>query len=602
MTEPFAQDILEIGLLASHSGDVDAVAEAVVRRLLAETGACMAGIALIDSRRRELLRGWSALSDGTPVPVPPHQPLSTGIVGSAALSGLPRVVDDVRTCPDYVELLPGVRSEVAVPLKVGGKVIAVLDVESRTPGRFPPEMVARLESVAAPVALAIQNARLIREERHRSNQLALVNRVSRILTSSVDLDDLLRRAVDAIREQLGYDMVAVGLVDDARQEVTLCAVSTRVPLAVVPGHALPLGHGITGEVVRTGTSLLVPDVREWDNYAPAAPHIQCEMCVPLLSGGRPFGFLDAESTEIGKFDDHDRLLLEALGDHVSQAIENARNRDRIERLREDLTGMLVHDLRTPLTVVRSSVDLLAAWMRRHVPSPEPLPAVDGRPSVPASPIERYFAQARSGCEEMMLLIGGLLDLQKLEAGELRPRIERCAAGDPVRAVVERLSVVADARQIALGASIGENLPAAELDVDLVTRVLENLVANALKFTPPGGRVQVELGPAEPGQLALCPGGAVQGLSFVVRDTGPGIPGEERERIFEKFAVVESRRAGRRYSTGLGLAFCRAAVRAHGGAIWVDDAPGGGSAFHVVLPAAQTPPRASVPPLPPVAGR
>jgi len=154
----------------------------------------------------------------------------------------------------------------------------------------------------------------------------------------------------------------------------------------------------------------------------------------------------------------------------------------------------------------------------------------------------------------------------------------------------------------LAAELADGLPPADLDVDLVTRVLETLVANALKFTPPGGRVDVELRPAEVSQLALCQGSAVEGLSFVVRDTGPGIPVEERERIFEKFAVVESHRAGSRHSTGLGLAFCRAAVRAHGGGIWVDDAPGGGSAFHVVLPAGSPPPRGSVPPPPPGVAR
>ncbi len=573
-----AARIYEIGLLASQTGDLDAVLEAVVRRILVETGASMAGIALVDESRGELVHGWGALADGSSIVVPTRQALGQGVVGYVAKSGEPLALDDVRTFPDYLEVVPDMRSEAAVPLKLGGRVLAVLDVESREPAHFTPTELAVLSAIATPVALAIRNAQLFQEERRRANQLALLNRVSRILTSTTDLDDLLRRSVDAIREQLGYDMVALGLLEEERQRVVLRAVSSRVPLAIPPEHAQPIGKGITGEVVRTGLALLVPDVRAWENYVPAAPHIQCEMCVPLRAAGRVFGFLDAESTEAGKFDEHDRLMLETLADHVSQALENARNLRRVEQLREDLTGMLVHDLRTPLTVVRSSVDLIGLQMRRSPPGAEAI-ATAGRPPQ----LERYLTQAQSGCEEMLLLIGGLLDLQKLEAGELRPRMERCVPCDLLRSVAERLSVVADARQIAFGTRVSDDVLAAELDPDLVTRVLENLVANALKFTPPGGRVDLELDAAVPEQVERCSAACRTALVFTVRDTGPGIPLEERERIFEKFAVIESRKAGRKHSTGLGLAFCRAAVRAHGGAVWVEGEPGAGSVFRVVLP-------------------
>jgi signal transduction histidine kinase len=150
-------------------------------------------------------------------------------------------------------------------------------------------------------------------------------------------------------------------------------------------------------------------------------------------------------------------------------------------------------------------------------------------------------------------------------------------------VVTRLQVVAESREITLESGSDEEVPAAQLDLDLVSRVLQNLVSNALKFTPRNGQVIVGAAPAAAEVLETRLPGRGDGVLFTVRDNGPGIPDDERERIFEKFGVVESRKAGIKVSTGLGLAFCKQAVRAHRGAIWVENAPEGGSLFSVLLP-------------------
>jgi signal transduction histidine kinase len=122
------------------------------------------------------------------------------------------------------------------------------------------------------------------------------------------------------------------------------------------------------------------------------------------------------------------------------------------------------------------------------------------------------------------------------------------------------------------------------DLDLVLRTVENLVGNALKFTPSGGGVQVAVRPADAAELDRHLAGVARGVLVEVRDSGEGIPLGDQLRIFEKFGVVESRRRRVKVSTGLGLALCKLVVTAHGGAIWVDSQLGQGSRFAFILPA------------------
>jgi len=561
-----ATRIYEIGLLTGQSGTLDDVIQAMVQRILQETDASYVGIGLIDAGRRMVEHRWGVLDDGRVQPQGHCQPIGRGVVGQVAATGQSLCLDDVQTFSDYFDVVPGMRSEAAVPLKIGERIIGVLDAESRDVGVFGPASLAMLQALATPVAQAIQNARVVQEERRRANQLTMLNRVSRILTSTMDLDELLERTVEMIRELMDYDLVAVGLLDASGERVVLRAASSRARLDLPIGHSHRLGQGVTGEVVRSGRSLLIPDVQEWPNYISALSTIRCEMCCPLRAGNESFGFLDAESNEPGAFDGQDLLLLETLADHISKAVANVQNLERINQMRDELSSMVVHDLRSPISVIRSSLDMLEP----RLADPE------GSRS--------YLARAQSACDEMLVLIGGLLDLRKLESGEIELKLDPCSAGDLAREVKRRMAVVAEVREITLEVEEEQGLPMARLDLELITRVLENLAANALKYTPAGGQVTIEAcrAPEQVARERLS--GAATAVLYRVSDTGPGIPAEARERIFDKFAVLESRQAGRGPSTGLGLNFCKQAVSAHGGAIWVESGGEQGSVFCVLLPA------------------
>jgi signal transduction histidine kinase len=170
------------------------------------------------------------------------------------------------------------------------------------------------------------------------------------------------------------------------------------------------------------------------------------------------------------------------------------------------------------------------------------------------------------------LVGTLMDIASLEEGRMPLRLAPLDLRALVQEALAEERPLAERNDIDLGSDLAADLgPPVEVDYDVVQRVLINLLDNALKFTPRGGRVWVEVRPT---------GEAVE---VAVVDTGPGIPQKERERVFEKFTQVAGQ-VGSRRGSGLGLAFCRMAVEAHGGRIWVEAGPGGvGSRFVFVVP-------------------
>jgi signal transduction histidine kinase len=167
------------------------------------------------------------------------------------------------------------------------------------------------------------------------------------------------------------------------------------------------------------------------------------------------------------------------------------------------------------------------------------------------------------------LISSLLDINRLEAGQ--PIINKRAVNPHVlvNEAVDATHTLAESKRQQLSVALDEDLPVISVDVDMIRRVLINLIENAIKYTPM--QSAIEVGSRREGEM----------IRFWVRDNGPGIPQDALELIFEKF----NRLQGDRYpkGLGLGLAFCRLAVRAHGGKIWVESAPGQGSNFIFLLP-------------------
>jgi signal transduction histidine kinase len=234
-------------------------------------------------------------------------------------------------------------------------------------------------------------------------------------------------------------------------------------------------------------------------------------------------------------------------------------RKKLDSLREDLASMIYHDLRSPLANVVSGLDVLQMM----------LPA-DQDPT-----IRSVLDIAMRSTERVQRLANSLLDTSRMEAGQRIGNPEPNGATEIIQAALDAVQPGAQAKEIKLEAAIVKGLPKVMADAEMIRRVLINLIENALKYSVEGQKITV---------------GAKRNGDFVelsVQDQGRGIPKNEQERIFEKFARVQVGATGNTKGLGLGLAYCKLAVEGHGGKIWVESELGKGSRFAFTLPIART---------------
>jgi two-component system sensor histidine kinase/response regulator len=226
---------------------------------------------------------------------------------------------------------------------------------------------------------------------------------------------------------------------------------------------------------------------------------------------------------------------------------------RLETLRDSLVHMIVHDLRSPLAAISACLEVIK-W-----------DAEEQHRRELATDVETALHATRT----IIRLVNSVLDVSKMEGTEMRLQLALHDIGTVARESMDELESLVGTRQMIR--ELPDEPVMALVDRDVVSRIMQNLLGNALKFTPSGGVISLSVEATE------------DMVRVAVSDTGPGIPKEYRERVFEKFGQVEAISRGQRFSTGLGLTFCRLAVDAHGGRIGVDSEVGHGSVFWFVLP-------------------
>ncbi len=242
-------------------------------------------------------------------------------------------------------------------------------------------------------------------------------------------------------------------------------------------------------------------------------------------------------------------------------LENRYQRlQELEQLRDSLSHMLIHDLRTPLTSFLTGLQTVECLGELTAEQNECLQlSIDGG-------------------ETLLGMINDLLDVSKLESGSLTLSRELIIGPELSQRSLQHVAALAKEKNLDLVLQIPEDLPTFTGDKEKLSRTLVNLMGNAVKFTPRDGHIQLGISFEErPGRTSS--------LVFSVADSGEGIPREAFERIFEKFGQVENRSGGLQASTGLGLTFCKMVVEAHGGRIWIESELGQGSNFLFAIPCA-----------------
>jgi signal transduction histidine kinase len=248
---------------------------------------------------------------------------------------------------------------------------------------------------------------------------------------------------------------------------------------------------------------------------------------------------------------------------AAQLQEAARRQQELDTMRRDLIAWAGHDLRTPLASVRAMIEALA----------------DGMVDDPAT-TERYLRTAKRDISALAVLIDDLFELAQLDAGGLKLDRQANSLGDLISDTIESFSALAREKSVALGGHVQPGVDPIVMDARQIGRVLTNLVGNALRHTPAGGKIAVEAG------LTTT---AVQ---VTVRDTGEGIRHEDLPRLFEQFYRGEKSRSRATGGAGLGLAIAKGIVEAHGGRIWAESEPGHGAQFVFTLPSGAARPQSN----------
>jgi two-component system, sensor histidine kinase and response regulator len=224
----------------------------------------------------------------------------------------------------------------------------------------------------------------------------------------------------------------------------------------------------------------------------------------------------------------------------------------LEALRDSLVHMIVHDMRSPLSVILGNLELAQI---------QPLPQT----------VAEFIDNALQNTETLLTMISTLLDISKMEAGQMTLEYSSVDLEALTGEVIRMVAPLKGRRRLAI--ALREKMEPLRCDAELIRRVLQNLIVNAIKFTDEKTGVVT----------LLLESGADGKVHLSVVDNGQGIPLEYRERVFDKFCQVMARKEGNRYSTGLGLTFCKLAVEAHGGRIGLDSEVGKGSVFRFELP-------------------
>ena len=491
-----------------------------------------------------------------------------GIAGRVARDRIPAIVNDAEERSDFVERANPVSRLLCVPLsyydqeRQDSRLFGVLNA-TRVPGspRFTHDDLAYLTRFAGQLSIAVANSVAFASERQRSEQLSLVNTLIREIAGSLSRDRIVHTAVRRIHEAFRYPVVQIFEPDNRTGRHRIVAEATREPRTPSWGQPLEVSTGIVGKALGERATVLVPDVLTDHDYVAMVPSTRSEVAVPIFSGDDVVGILNVESDAKNAFDRGQVMTLETLADGVGIILRNAElyqareatNAKLVEldRLKSELVNIVAHDFRAPLAGVLGHAELLE-WR-------------------PEAPVEERQEQARSIIEaatHMAHLVDKTLKTSRMETGQFPFEFAVLDLAATVREVVERLP---ENERHPLSVELPEGPVPCWGDPDRIREVLENLISNAVKYSPDGGAVGISLQCHE------------EVATVTVVDQGIGIAAENLERLFKPFSRVRDRRTVDIHGSGLGLYICERIVRAHGGRTWVTSEPGAGSSFSFALP-------------------
>ncbi len=467
-----------------------------------------------------------------------------------------------------------VRGWLGVPMMVRGQVIGRLTLDSQIVGAYGAAEATLAQAFANQAAIAIENARLFEAERAARQRAETLHAATQALSATLDLQEVFELILSELQKVVPYDSASVQQLVGEQ-------------LKIIGGRGFPNPEEIIGlvfdpnsddnpnrEVIRTRAPLIVGDVAPYYGNFHREPHAQAKirswLGVPLIFQDRLLGMITLDKKEpVFYTEAHVRLAL-AFAAQAASALENAMlytktqehaselsntlvQLQELDRLKSEFIQNVSHELRTPLSIVLGYAEMLCSGElgELRLDQQEPVAII-----------------ARRG-RMLKKMVEDLTAILEAEVGGLEQK--PVDLGDLVTALLADFQAMAEKAKLALLADIEPDLPPALGDPTHLRRVIDNLMSNALKFTPAGGTVKVRLWHTN------------TELMIEVADTGIGIPQDKLEKIFERFYQVDGSMSRPYGGVGLGLALVKEIVEAHGGQVSVQSQLGQGTTFRVTLP-------------------
>jgi signal transduction histidine kinase len=567
-------------VISESPNDVQPVFEAILDSAIRLLGSSTASVLRYDGRllHRVAQRNWSplAIEDAGryyPGPPDPHM-LSGRVIAARAVV----TIDDAAADPGYdpdTARAGGWRRMLGAPLLKDGAPIGVIVVAWTEPGPTPQRQIDLLETFAGQAAIAIENLRLINETKEALAQQTATAEVLRVISSSV-ADE--RPAFDAILDGCQRFFAATGmgiaLVDETG---TLHDGGFRGPheallQAMAGAFPRPLEGSATGQAIRErrvvhhASALAAADApAPLGEMAEAAGDFSIAIA-PMLWDQRGVGAVLVLRDPPQPFSDKELALLKTFADQAVIAIQNARLFAELEEKgrqlalanqhKSEFLANMSHELRTPLNAIIGFSEVLAEQMFGEVNEKQ----LD------------YLRDIHASGHHLLSLINDILDLSKIEAG----RMELDLSCFDLPMLLDNTTTLVRERALRHGLTLAREVDPRlgewVADARKLKQVVINLLANAVKFTPAGGRVTLSA-------RAL----GEDAVEIAVSDTGVGIPADQQALVFEEFRQAAGNYLRKAEGTGLGLALARRFVELHGGTLRVQSAPGQGATFAFTLP-------------------